>query len=153
VQLHGANNPPGRHIFGQFVRQSEPLRQIVQGFLFGVGQPGQHPGGGFPGNAAVNGQVPHSVTGILEFAKDLGDQLGSRAVWMVIFDLVAFDSDPESKNSRHPELHGGLGFDRFRRCCSEISVPATSNSALSARAQLRDDPFRNNRSSLPLSST
>jgi hypothetical protein len=54
---------------------SGPIRQIVAGLSLGVGQPGEHPGGGLPGNFALGVEVPHGVTRFLVGPENLGDQL------------------------------------------------------------------------------
>jgi hypothetical protein len=92
---------------------SGPIRQVIPRFPLGVGQPDQHPGCGLPRNSAVGVQVPHGVTSFFALPKDGGDQIRFRVVGTSIFDVLVFDIDPESQNSRHAEFHGGPGFDRF----------------------------------------
>jgi len=84
---------------GRSPEASGALRQIVLGLPLGVGQPGQHPGGGLPGNSAVSVQKAHGVTRCFEFAKDLGDQVGFSAVGGLISNVFVFDIDPKSQNS------------------------------------------------------
>jgi hypothetical protein len=69
-----------------------PIRHVMDDLLFGVFQLRQHPGGRFPGNAAVSIEVPHGVTGFLEFAKNLGEQLCSRGGEELMSYVLIFDT-------------------------------------------------------------
>jgi hypothetical protein len=56
---------------------SGAIVHIVDGLLFRIGQSRKHSRCRFPGNFALFVEVPHGVTSFLEFAKNLGDKLGS----------------------------------------------------------------------------
>jgi hypothetical protein len=85
---------------------SGPLRQfIIPRLLLCVGQPRQHSRRGLPGNLAVRTQVPHGVPGPLELTKNSGDQVGSGAAGVSVFDVLIFDIHPETKNSGHAKFH------------------------------------------------
>jgi hypothetical protein len=100
---------------------SEAIVHIVDGLLFGVGQPCQHPRRRLPGNFALGVEIPHRVTGILEFSKNLGDQLSSGAAWAVIFDPLMFDIHPESKNLGHSDFHSCVLTQIAARCSVKLA--------------------------------
>ena len=101
------NTPPKSVFPTKSPEASGLVRQIVDGLLFGIGQPRQHPRCAFPGNPAVGIQVPHGVTRFFKFPTNLGKKLGSGAAWSVICGPRIFDIHPESKNSGHSVFHSG----------------------------------------------
>jgi hypothetical protein len=74
-----------KHSFSKYVRQWLPIRSpeasgqvvlgIVVGLLFSVGQSRQHFWGGFPGDLALEIEIPHRLPGFFVFAEDFGEQL------------------------------------------------------------------------------
>jgi hypothetical protein len=88
VQLHGVQNLLKNLFLAGSPKALGPIRQVVPGFPLRVGQPGQHPRGGFPTNSAVGGKVPHGVTRFLEGTQDLGDPPRFPAAGALIFDIV-----------------------------------------------------------------
>jgi hypothetical protein len=47
---------------------------ILNGVAFRVGQPVEHPWRRLAANLSVRSEVPHSVSSLLEFGEDLGDE-------------------------------------------------------------------------------
>jgi hypothetical protein len=70
----------------------DPIRDIVPGLLFRIGQSRKHPRGRFPSNFAFGVETPHGVTGFFEFPKNLGQELGFGASWLMIFYPLALVS-------------------------------------------------------------
>jgi hypothetical protein len=106
--------------FAKSPEASGPFSQIMDDLLFGVFQLGQHPGGRFPGNAAVRIQVPHRVTEFLEFAENLGEQLCPGEGQELVFYVFIFDIHPKPEGFGHVEFHSRTPV-KIRRTLAKIS--------------------------------
>jgi hypothetical protein len=83
-----------------------PLRivmlQVINGIAFSVSQPVEHPLRRFPADFSVRSQVPHRVSGLLEFGQDLGDEDLPAFRRQLSLSLLARDIYPELQLFGHP---------------------------------------------------
>jgi hypothetical protein len=78
---------------------------ILNGVTFRVSQSVEHPPRRLPANFSVSPQVPHRISGLLEFGQDLGDESMSAFGARLVFFLLALDIYPEFQLSGHTQFH------------------------------------------------
>jgi hypothetical protein len=81
------------------------MLRIFHGLAFSVSQSADHPRRRFPSDLSVRSEVPHRVSGLLEFVQDLGDESMPAFGGPRSLSLLARDIDPEFQRFGHPEFH------------------------------------------------
>jgi hypothetical protein len=77
------------------VHSQQVVLCILQRLAFSVSQSAQHPLRRFPANFSVGSQMPHRVSGLLEFVQDLGDESMPAFGDRLGFSLLALNIYPE----------------------------------------------------------
>jgi hypothetical protein len=107
--LQSGSSIPGKQngCVGTFVLTASRkiMLRILHGLAFGISQPIEHPWCRFPANSSIGPQVPHGVSGFLEFMQDLGDESMPAFGARQSFSLLARDIHPEFQLFGHPQFH------------------------------------------------